>query len=119
VPYMERMFEFYESYSRQVLGREFPQVLMLTGGPLNADAIDDLVAMMKGRGYAFVTMEEALKDPAYRTPDNYTGEHGDSWIARWAVTKGMRHRDTEEVNLPPAMQKYFEEFRRQLKAGKK
>jgi beta-lactamase regulating signal transducer with metallopeptidase domain len=116
VPYMERMFEFYEGYSREVVGREFPQVLMLTGGALNADAIDELVAMMKRRGYSFVTMEEATKDAAYRTPDNYTGERGDSWIARWAVSKGMRYRDTEEVNLPPAMQKYFEEFRRRMKA---
>jgi len=116
VPYMERMFEFYEGYSREVLGREFPQVLMLTGGQLNADAIDDLVAMMKRRGYSFVTMEEATKDAAYRSADNYAGEHGDSWIARWAVSKGLTHRDTEEVNLPPAMQKYLEEFQRQLKA---
>jgi beta-lactamase regulating signal transducer with metallopeptidase domain len=116
VPYMERMFEFYEGYSREVLGREFPQVLMLTGGALNADAMDELVAMMKRRGYRFVTMEEAMKDAAYRTPDTYTGERGDSWIARWAVSKGMRYRDTEEVNLPPTMKQFFEEFRRQMKA---
>jgi beta-lactamase regulating signal transducer with metallopeptidase domain/peptidoglycan/xylan/chitin deacetylase (PgdA/CDA1 family) len=116
VPYMERMFAFYEKYSREVVGREFPQVLMLTGGPLNADAIDELVTMMKRRGYSFVTMEEAMKDAAYRMADNYTGEHGDSWIARWAVSKGLPHRDTEEVNLPPAMQKYFEEFQRQMRA---
>ncbi|HEU4594478.1 MAG TPA: M56 family metallopeptidase, partial [Pyrinomonadaceae bacterium] len=105
VPYMERMFEFVEAYSREVVGREFPQVLMLTAGALNADCFDDLARMIKRRGYSFVTMEEATKDEAYRLPDNYVGERGDSWIARWAVTKGLPYRDAEE-NLPPLMQNY-------------
>ncbi|HYH87089.1 MAG TPA: M56 family metallopeptidase, partial [Pyrinomonadaceae bacterium] len=76
IPYMERMFEFTESYSREVVGREFPQVLMLTAGALNADCFQDLAAMMKRRGYSFVTMEQAMKDEAYSLPDNYVGEHG-------------------------------------------
>jgi beta-lactamase regulating signal transducer with metallopeptidase domain len=109
VPYMERMFEFYEAYSREVVGREIPQVLMLTGGALNADCFDELAAMMKRRGYKFVTMEQATKDEAYNLPDTYTGARGDSWIARWAVTKGLEYRDTEEVNLPESMQKYLAE----------
>jgi peptidoglycan/xylan/chitin deacetylase (PgdA/CDA1 family) len=117
VPYMERMFEFVEAYSREVVGHEFPQVLMLTAGALNADCFDDLARMMKRRGYSFVTMEEATRDEAYRLPDNYTGERGDSWIARWAVTKGMTYRDSEE-NLPPFMQSYFEEFQNRGKQGK-
>jgi beta-lactamase regulating signal transducer with metallopeptidase domain/peptidoglycan/xylan/chitin deacetylase (PgdA/CDA1 family) len=107
VPYMERMFEFYESYSREVTGREIPQVLMLTAGALNADCFDDLAAMMKRRGYSFVTMEQATKDEAYNLPDTYTGVRGDSWLARWAVTKGLEYKDTEEVSLPETMQQYL------------
>ncbi|HVF43485.1 MAG TPA: M56 family metallopeptidase [Pyrinomonadaceae bacterium] len=103
VAYMERMFEFYENYSREVTGREIPQVLMLTAGALNADAFEDLAAMLKRRGYRFVTLEEATRDEAYSLPDTYTGARGDSWIARWAVTKGLKYRDTEEVYLPDSM----------------
>jgi hypothetical protein len=73
--------------------------------------------MMKKRGYSFVTMEAATKDEAYRLPDNYAGERGDSWVARWAVTKGMEYRDSEE-NLPPFMQNYFEEFQNKGQANK-
>jgi beta-lactamase regulating signal transducer with metallopeptidase domain/peptidoglycan/xylan/chitin deacetylase (PgdA/CDA1 family) len=112
VSYMERMFEFYEAYSREVVGREIPQVLMLTGGALNADCFDELAAMLKRRGYSFVTMEQATKDEAYSLPDTYTGERGDSWLARWAVTKGLEYRDTEEVNLPASMQKYLDEHQK-------
>jgi beta-lactamase regulating signal transducer with metallopeptidase domain len=122
VPYMEHMFEFYESYSREVAGREIPQVLMLTAGALNADCFDDLAAMMKRRGYSFVTMEQATKDEAYSLPDTYTGVRGDSWLARWAVTKGLEYRDTEEVNLPESMQQYLYNLQKGWKAkgdGKK
>jgi beta-lactamase regulating signal transducer with metallopeptidase domain/peptidoglycan/xylan/chitin deacetylase (PgdA/CDA1 family) len=118
VPYMEHMFEFSENYSREVTGREIPQVLMLTGGALNADCFDDLAAMLKRRGYTFVTMEQATADEAYSLPDNYTGQHGDSWIARWAVTKGLPYKDTEEENLGPYMQSYFADFLKKQQAEK-
>ncbi|MET0645058.1 MAG: M56 family metallopeptidase, partial [Pyrinomonadaceae bacterium] len=119
VAYMERMFEFYENYSREVVGREIPQVLMLTGGVLNAHCFGDLAAMMKRRGYSFVTLEQATRDEAYQLPDTYTGQRGDSWIARWAVTKGMEYRDTEEVALPDSMKRYMAERQHEWRAKAK
>jgi beta-lactamase regulating signal transducer with metallopeptidase domain len=116
IPYMERMFEFSERYSREVTGREIPQVLMLTAGALNADCFDDLAQMMRRRGYSFVTMEQATRDEAYSLPDTYTGEHGDSWLARWAVTKGLDYRDTEEVTLPDSMKQYYADLQKSWKA---
>ena len=115
VPYMERMFEFSENYSREVVGREIPQVLMLTAGALSYDSFEDLAAMLKRRGYTFVTMEQAMRDPAYRLPDTYTGERGDSWIARWAATKGMEYRDTEDVELPESMKRHLAELQKSWK----
>ncbi len=111
VAYMERMFEFYEGYSREVVGREIPQVLMLTAGVLNAHCFEDLAAMMKRRGYSFVTLDQATRDEAYQLPDTYTGASGDSWIARWAVTKGMEYRKTDEAELPDSMKRYRDEHR--------
>jgi Asp-tRNA(Asn)/Glu-tRNA(Gln) amidotransferase A subunit family amidase len=119
VAYMERMFEFYEDYSRAVVGREIPQVLMLTGGVLNAHCFGDLAAMMKRRGYSFVTLEEATRDAAYQQPDTYTGARGDSWIARWAVSKGMEYKDTEEVELPDSMKRYMAEHQHEWRAKAK
>jgi beta-lactamase regulating signal transducer with metallopeptidase domain/peptidoglycan/xylan/chitin deacetylase (PgdA/CDA1 family) len=118
VPYMERMFEFYETYSREVVGREFPQVLMLTAGALNYDSFADLAAMMKRRGYTFVTMEQATRDEAYKLPDGHTGVRGESWIARWAVAKGMEYRDTEEIELPESMRRHFAELQKNWKTPK-
>ncbi|HEX8285516.1 MAG TPA: M56 family metallopeptidase [Pyrinomonadaceae bacterium] len=118
VPYMERMFEFYENYSREVVGREFPQVLMLTAGALNFDSFADIAAMLKRRGYTFVTMEQATLDEAYGLSDTYTGRRGDSWIRRWAVSKGMADRDIEEQELPESMRRHLAELQKGWKAAK-
>ena len=104
VPYMERMFEFYEQLSRDTLGHEPPQVLLLMASALNADKMDDLVAMLQRRGYQFVTLDEAQQDKAYSLPDTYTGPMGISWLQRWAMAKGASFR--KEPYLPPYMQQY-------------
>jgi hypothetical protein len=47
---------------------------------------------MRRRGYQFISLEDALKDPAYGLPDNYYGTGGFSWIHRWSRTKGMPNK---------------------------
>jgi hypothetical protein len=56
---------------------------------LNADRLDALLAMLERRGYRFIAVDEALRDPAYALPDGYVGPKGFSWIERWAAGKGM------------------------------
>lgn len=50
----------------------------------------DLLAVMRRRGYKFVSLERALEDPAYAMPETYVGPGGFSWIHRWSMTKGMK-----------------------------
>jgi peptidoglycan/xylan/chitin deacetylase (PgdA/CDA1 family) len=88
--YMESMLGFIEGVSRGLLGREIPQVLLLHANALNADRFPQLAAMMKGRGYRFVTLEEALRDEAYRRPDTYVGTWGVSWLHHWEITEGRK-----------------------------
>ena len=92
VRYMDEMFAFYEGLSRDLLGREPAQVLLIHANVLNADYLDELAAMMQARGYRFISLEEALQDPAYRLPDEYTGESGLSWLQRWWITQGNERR---------------------------
>lgn len=88
--YMESVFAFIEGVSRGLLGREIPQVLLLHANALNADRFPQLAAIMKGRGYRFVTLEEALRDEAYRRPDTYVGTWGVSWLHHWEITEGRK-----------------------------
>ena len=66
-------------------------MLLLHANELNADYFDDLVRMMRNRGYAFITLEEALKDKAYGLADAQT-TRGLSWIHRWMIAKGQPMR---------------------------
>jgi peptidoglycan-N-acetylglucosamine deacetylase len=96
-PYMETIFDFFERLSTETFSREVRQVLLLHANELNADRFDELAAMMKRRGYTFVTLEEALKDPAYAEPDALY-KYGVSWLRRWRVAKGLP--DKEEPETP-------------------
>lgn len=90
IRYMERVTEYYEQQSRALFGREIAQVLLLHANNLNADHFGLLAQMYTRRGYAFVPLEQALRDPAYASEDAYTGPRGPSWIHRWALTQGRK-----------------------------
>lgn len=90
VPYMESMFDYYERQSIALFGREIKHVLLLHANALNADYFGELAQMMKRRGYNFITLDEALVDKAYASPDSYTGRGGITWLHRWALTAGKR-----------------------------
>ena len=99
VPYMESIVSFFEQRSVVVFGREIPQILLLHANQLNADLMPNLLAMFRARGYKFVSLERALQDEAYRTPENYVGKKGVSWLHRWSSTKGMPDKAEPD---PPA-----------------
>lgn len=103
--HMEEVFDFFEKLSVQVVGYEIKQVLLLHSNPLNADYLDQVVEMMKRRGYSFISLDEALKDPAYRLADTYAGPKGLSWLHRWASSKGMKTK--EEPREPEYIAKLF------------
>ena len=91
VDYMLKVTEFYEGYSREMLGREPAQVLLLHVNALNRDHFPALRHGLAARGYRFVSLDQALQDPVYRTPDTYLGRRGISWLQRWAVARGGRY----------------------------
>ncbi len=79
---------FYEERSRALFGREVPQVLLTHANALNARAMPRLLERLERRGYAFVPLDEALSDPAWKSPDGYVGKHGPSWLHRFAAARG-------------------------------
>jgi peptidoglycan/xylan/chitin deacetylase (PgdA/CDA1 family) len=87
--YMKRKLAYFEGQSRKLLGREMPQIMLIHANRLNADHLESLLAMLKKRGYRFVSLESALKDEAFSLPDTFTGRGGISSLHRWAYSKGV------------------------------
>ena len=90
VKYMDSIFAFFERWGSTVTGHDVKQILLIHANQLNADAMTQLLRMMRGRGYEFISLTEALSDDAYRLEDGYVGPKGISWIHRWAMGKGMK-----------------------------
>lgn len=85
IAYMGSKLDYYEQQSIALLGYNLPQVWLIHANQLNADTYGALVAMARKRGYRFVSLDEAMRDPAYQRADAYTGPAGPSWIHRWAI----------------------------------
>lgn len=90
IEYMERKVRFYEAMSDSLFGRVIRQTLLIHASRLNGDWYGALCAMFVRNGYSFIALEEALKDDAYKSRDEYFGGAGISWMDRWALTRGFR-----------------------------
>ena len=88
IPYMDKKFAYFEQQSMALFGYEMKQTLLIHANALNADYFDKLAEMIEKRGYQFISLEEALTDKAYSSPDTYAGTEGITWIHRWAITAG-------------------------------
>jgi peptidoglycan/xylan/chitin deacetylase (PgdA/CDA1 family) len=85
--YMEAKCQFFEQASKRLFGREIAQILLIHANALNAEALPALLDRLRRRGYAFIDLDTALADPAYRHEDGYRGRAGISWLHRWAMAE--------------------------------
>lgn len=99
VAYMDSTFAFFEAVEQKVLGRPLSHVLLLHANALNGDHFGRIATTLKGRGYRFVSLDEALRDEAWRRPDTYVGASGISWLHHWEITDGNRRSPSPD---PPA-----------------
>jgi peptidoglycan-N-acetylglucosamine deacetylase len=86
--YTGQVFDYYEKVSKDLVGYEPKQILLLHGNWLEADHIGELLEVLRKRGYKFITLQDALSDAVYGMPDEYIGEEGTGWIDHWAITRG-------------------------------
>ncbi|HXX99720.1 MAG TPA: polysaccharide deacetylase family protein [Candidatus Limnocylindrales bacterium] len=91
--YAKVVFDYNEKLSRDLFGYEPSQIILLHANWLEADHIGELLDLLRKRGYQIVTLEVALSDGAYSSPDEYVG-NGTGWIDHWAVTRGRPAQDT-------------------------
>jgi peptidoglycan-N-acetylglucosamine deacetylase len=86
--YSDASFAYSEQLSKQIVGYEPKQILLLHANQLEADHIGELLDLFRKRGYRFITLEDALGDQAYGLPDTFVGEEGSGWLEHWAITQG-------------------------------
>jgi len=95
--YSDAMFGYFEQLSKQTVGYEPKQILLLHANQLEGDHIGELLELLRKRGYKFITLEDALGDEAYSLPDMYVGEEGTGWLEHWAITQGKPPRGAPDI----------------------
>lgn len=88
--HLEKSVGIYESMSEQLFGRQVPQIFLIHATKLNGETLNKTLSAFRAMGYSFITLEEALRDDAYRSTANASLQFGPSWLARWARAKAHR-----------------------------
>ncbi|MEQ9306953.1 MAG: polysaccharide deacetylase family protein [Marinoscillum sp.] len=100
------MFEWMESATDQVVGREIPHIFLCHVNPLNADYLGEIYQRLEEAGYTFISLETALQDPVYQKTDYHIGAWGLSWVYRWDKGKAKEWLQTEPELSPEILDKY-------------
>ncbi len=107
--HQDRMTAWAEILADDTFGRAIPHIVLSHVNRLNADAMPELLRRFRARGYTFVSLETAMSDPAYATPDQFVGRFGPSWLHRWRVALKKPPRIKEEADPPAWILERFNE----------
>lgn len=72
----------FQGVARAKLGRDVPHVLLLHANLMTAELLPPLLDSLRGRGFRFVPLAEALADSALQQPSCYGGPRGLSVLYR-------------------------------------
>lgn len=61
----DQYIRVYRKLSNTLYGRDVPYVLLMHIGAFDAHMLPELLALFRSRGFSFITLEQAMADPAY------------------------------------------------------
>lgn len=98
--------DYYTALNAGVLGYPPPEIALLHLNLLNADVLEGILGLYATRGYRFISLEEAVRDPAYRQPASYASPHGPMWGYRWARERRIPVNGALEAEPPAWLERY-------------
>jgi peptidoglycan-N-acetylglucosamine deacetylase len=110
--YVDTVFSYAESESAQLFSRQIPQVLLIHDNALNTECLDALLTKLEQRGYKFISLQEAMADPAYATPDLWVGT-GVLWMERWKIAMGLKPEPDKGPDPPKWASDIFDQLRKE------
>lgn len=105
--YMKMKIKYLEGRSVALFGRNISQILLIHANRLNSEYYSALISMIRNMNYEFVSLDEALKDDAYKSEDKYIKNAGISWIIRWARAMG---KTNDFFNSDPPCPEYIMKY---------
>jgi len=106
--YTARTITWYRAQAHILFGRDIPYVMLLHASRLNADCINDLAALLRHNRLKPISLDAAMRDPAYRTADHYAAKDGIDWMERWAETLGKSLDWGAYKDVPQEIQREYD-----------
>ena len=79
--------------AEQVFGHPIDHVLLLHLGAFSAAILPDLFKLLRAKGFTFVTLEQAQKDPAYETDPDAASRYGGTLLEQWTDARTLKYPD--------------------------
>ena len=76
----EQYTAVFRELSQRVYGRDVRYILLLHVGAFDAKMLPDLLALYRAKGFSFVSLAEAEKDPAYQDDPDIGDKHGGAFL---------------------------------------
>ena len=84
------MFDYVEGQSIQRFDRDIPQIFLIHDNQINAETLNTLLTDLEHRGYRFISLDDALRDPAYAPESQPVGALGKGYYMWWGPPGGPR-----------------------------
>jgi peptidoglycan/xylan/chitin deacetylase (PgdA/CDA1 family) len=98
--------DYFNGLNKQVWGYDLPQIMLIHDNQLNADVIEDLLAIFERKKFKWITLSEAESDPAYSLPDTLVAKGGPMWGYRWARERNVKVDGRLEHEPPKWVEDY-------------
>jgi peptidoglycan/xylan/chitin deacetylase (PgdA/CDA1 family) len=89
----DEFIDVFRGLSKQLYGRDIPYVLLLHVGAFDARMLPRLIALFRSKGFEFITLEQAEKDPAYSFDPDIGYPGGGTLEELTAKVKGVNFPD--------------------------
>ena len=80
----------FRDLSHTLYGRDIPYVLLMHLGAFDAKMLPDLIALYRKRGFTFITLEQAMRDPAFREDPDMPLKYGGAFQEQMMAARNLR-----------------------------
>jgi peptidoglycan/xylan/chitin deacetylase (PgdA/CDA1 family) len=80
----------FRDVTHTLYGRDIPYVLLLHIGAFDAKMLPELIDLFRKRGFTFVTLPEAMKDPVYREDPDLALKYGGAFQEQVAAARHIK-----------------------------
>lgn len=88
VKFAAQRFDYSDQVAQELFGRPIKHIVLMHANELTAENLDAMAVLLKGKGYKFISVEEALQDPVYQMPEKYFGSS--DRLGHWAFSNGKK-----------------------------